>query len=252
MIEKETAVLNQLSSNRAELVGASRFFNTIYVTEKMLIEESTQRCKNAVVGHHVLAIQDTSEINYESHRGKLSYSDPKLGPVGNDNDIGFFLHPVLVLERESAFPLGIADIHVWNRDWNKKTKKERNYQSQPIEEKESYRWIECSETSKKVLSESTSVTIIADREGDIYEEFVRVPDEKTERVIRSSYDRKLYDSEKKLFEHFSQKNAMGTYNLEIKKGQRKRTPRLATMEVKYDKCLRKNKLNIFSSQTDSI
>jgi hypothetical protein len=43
-----------------------------------------------------------------------------------------------VLERESAFPLGIADVQVWNRNWDKKTKKERKYQSQPIEKKESY------------------------------------------------------------------------------------------------------------------
>jgi hypothetical protein len=43
-----------------------------------------------------------------------------------------------VLKRENAFPLGIADVHVWNRNWDKKTKKERKYQSQPIEEKESY------------------------------------------------------------------------------------------------------------------
>ena len=139
MIEKETAVLNQLSNNRAELVGASRFFNNISVTEEVLIEESAGRCKKAVMGRHVLAIQDTSEMNYESHKGKLSNQDPELGPVGNDKNIGFFIHPVLVLERESAFPLGIADVHVWNRNWDKKTKKERKYQSQPIEEKESYR-----------------------------------------------------------------------------------------------------------------
>jgi len=231
MIEKETAVLNQLSNNRAELVGASRFFNNISVTEEVLIEECAGRCKNAVVGQHVLAIQDTSEINYESHRGKLSNHDPEWGPVGNDKDIGFFIHPVLVLKRENAFPLGIADVHVWNRNWDKKTKKERKYQSQPIEEKESYRWIECSEASKKVLSESASVTIVADREGDIYEEFVRVPDEKTELVIRSSYNRKLHDSDKKLFEHFEQKETAGTYDLEIKKSQKKRKPRLATGKI---------------------
>jgi hypothetical protein len=118
MIEKETAVLNQLSSNRADLVGASRFFNNNSVTEEVLIKESAGRCQNAVVGCHVLAIQDTSEINYESHRGKLSNHDLELGPVGNDKDIGFFIHPVLVLERENAFPLGIADVHIWNRNWH--------------------------------------------------------------------------------------------------------------------------------------
>jgi hypothetical protein len=54
-------------------------------------------------------------------------------------------------------------------------------------------------------------------------------------VHRVAYNRKLHDSNEKLFEHFEQMESMGTYNLEIKKSQRKRTPRLATMEVKYDK-----------------
>jgi len=234
MVEKETAVLNQLSNNRAELVGASRFFNNSSVTEEALIKESAERCKNAVVGRHVLAIQDTSEVNYESHRGKLSLQDQNLGPVGNDKNIGFFIHPVFVLDRENAFPLGIADVHVWNRNWDKKTKKERNYSSQPIEEKESFRWLFCSETSKKVLSESASITIVADREGDIYEEFVKVPDEKTDLVIRSLHDRKLHGSDEKLFEHLSHLEPIGTYDLEIKKTQSIRTPRLAIMEVRYN------------------
>jgi hypothetical protein len=34
MIEKKTAILNQLSQNRAEYVGASRFFNNDLVTER--------------------------------------------------------------------------------------------------------------------------------------------------------------------------------------------------------------------------
>lgn len=89
IVEKETVVLNQLSNNRAELVGCSRFFNNDSVTEEALREESRERCKTAVKGVHVLAIQDTSEINYQAHRGKLSQTDKELGPVGNGKDIGY-------------------------------------------------------------------------------------------------------------------------------------------------------------------
>ena len=90
MIEKETAVLNQLSNNRAELVGASRFFSNDSVTEDALIKESAARCKNAAVGRHLLAIQDTSEVNYESHRGKLSIQDPNLGLKVITRTLDFF------------------------------------------------------------------------------------------------------------------------------------------------------------------
>lgn len=233
MIEKETAVLNQLSDDRAEYVAASRFFNNDSVTLGAIIEESGERCQISANGKHVLAIHDTSEVNYHAHRGKLSRFDKELGPVGNNKNIGFFIHPTLVLERDSGFPLGIASTYVWNRTWDKKTKKERNYSSLPIEEKESYRWIESSETTKEVLDEAASVTIVADRESDIYEEFAIVPDDKTDLVIRSTHNRKLHDSDEKLFERLNELEIAGTYDLEVKKSQKKRTPRIAKMEVRY-------------------
>ena len=89
MISKETAVLNQLSDNRAEIVGASRFFKNDSVTEDELIEATSKSCTKNCKGKHVLALNDTSEINYQKHRGKLSEKDTKLGPVGNNKDIGF-------------------------------------------------------------------------------------------------------------------------------------------------------------------
>ena len=235
IVNKETAVLNQFSDNRADLVGASRFFDNDSVTEDVLIKATANRCTKSCTNKHVLALQDTSEINYEKHRGKLSESDNHLGPVGNNKDIGFFIHPVFVLERETGFPLCIPHVHIWNRDWDKGTKKERNYKSLPIEEKESYRWIECSNETKEVLEEAASVTIITDREGDIYEEFVEVPDDKTDLLIRSVHNRKLYEKEEKLFEHLDNLEPQGVYLLEIKSGQKKRQPREAKMEVRYAK-----------------
>ena len=235
IVNKETAVLNQFSDDRADLVGASRFFDNDSVTEDALIKATSNRCTKSCNNKHVLALQDTSEINYEKHRGKLSEKDNHLGPAGNNKDIGFFTHPVLALDRETGFPLCIPYVHIWNRDWDKETKEERNYRAIPIEEKESYRWIECSKETKEILEEAASVTIIADREGDIYEEFVEVPDGKTDVLIRSVHNRRLYDKEEKLFEHLDNLNPQGGYILEIKNGQKKRKPRNAKMEVRYDK-----------------
>lgn len=108
-----------------------------------------------------------------------------------------------MLDRQSGFPLCLSHVHIWNRKWDKGTKKERGINVLPIEEKESYRWIDCSNKTKEVLKEAESVTIIADRESDIYEKFVEVPDEKTNLVIRSSHNRTLYDKEEKLFDYLS-------------------------------------------------
>jgi len=235
MINKETVILNRLSDDRSELVGSCRFFENEKVSSEALIKEAASRCKNATKGSDVLAIQDTSEINYQRHSGKLSREDKQLGPVGNNTDIGFFIHPVFVLNAQDAFPAGFSHIFMWNRLWDKETKYERKYRQLPIEEKESYRWIESSLKTKEILCDAASITIIADREADIYEEFVRIPDEKTHLLIRSLQNRILYDRKEKLFEYLSNCEQAGSYEPEIRNGQKKRKPREAVMEVRFDK-----------------
>ena len=65
-------------------------------------------CQQQVSGRHVLALSDTSEINLQAHVGRLN--PDTVGVVGNNKDVGFFIHPTLVLEAETGFPLGISAV----------------------------------------------------------------------------------------------------------------------------------------------
>lgn len=233
MLQKETVILNQLAENRAELVGGSRFFSNDRVSVEALRDEATTRCAELVQGLHVLAIQDTSEINYQRHAEKLDRADPDLGPLGNNRDIGFFLHPMLVVDAYDGFPLGFSDIYLWNRDWTDKTKTEREYKKLPIEEKESFRWIRSGQATKDLLHEAASVTIIADREADIYEEFVALPDATTHVLIRSTQNRRVVAQDDKLFEYVGGQAVAGTYPLEIPKSHSTRKSRTAEIEVRF-------------------
>lgn len=235
MIEKETAIMNRLSSDRSALVANCRFFNNEFVVNNDFIREAAGRCSNAVEGLHVLAISDTSEINYQKHSGKLSNKDKKLGPVGNNTDIGFFIHPTFVLDAKDAFPLGLSNVYIWNRSWDKDPNKSKKNSSIPIEDKESYKWIESCLKSKKVLAKAATITFLADRESDIFEEFSVVPDENVHLLIRSMHDRRLYDHKDTLYSYVSSLEIAGKYELEIKKCQRKRQPGTALMEVRYGK-----------------
>ena len=236
MDEKGTAILNRLSSDRAEQVACSRFFGNASVRSAGLISESVARCGRVASGKHVLCIADTTELNYQSHAGRLDKTDQDLGPVGNDHDIGFFLHPTLAVDAESEFPLGFSSIYCWNRSFDKLDKHERNYKRLPIEEKESYRWIVSSQESQQHLADATQITIIADREGDIYEEFAMVPDERTHLLIRSKSDRLLYDEEANLFAYLSSQPVAGTYSIKLKGDKRiKRKSGKALIEVRYTK-----------------
>ena len=81
MFNKSTAILNQLSKNKADVSGGSRYWRNNSVTLDALLKAITDTCRQSVCGRHVLAVADTSEINYQSHRGKLSDEDQELGPV---------------------------------------------------------------------------------------------------------------------------------------------------------------------------
>ena len=146
------------------------------MTVSELVQGIAEHCQQNVAERHVLAISDSSEINLQSHVGRLKSEG--LGVVGNNRDVGFYLHPTLVIDSESGFPLGLSTIQLWTRDLDHQDKEERNYQKLPIEEKESDKWLASAERSQRCLvaGGAKMVTHIGDRESDLYEEWATVPD----------------------------------------------------------------------------
>jgi len=228
MYAHQSAVIGQFCHSRAEVVGASRFFNNDSATLPGLLEACLTGSEHA--GRDVLCIQDTTELNYERNRGKLDTSDDELGPVGNDKNIGFFLHPSLVLDAGSGFALGYGHVHMWNRSWDKGSKHEREYKRLPLNQKESYRWLDSSLKARERLREAASVTIIADREADIYEEFALIPDAKTHLLIRSRCDRITENGH--LYSQLASTAPCGSYTIKLK-GSKKRKQRKAKLLVRY-------------------
>ena len=91
----------------------------------MTLSELTQtvvdHCQQQVEDRHVLAINDTTEINLQAHAGRLK--PESIGVVGNNKDLGFFLHPTMILDAETGFPLGLSAIQLWTREPGHLTKK---------------------------------------------------------------------------------------------------------------------------------
>src|SRR3990172_2637222 len=115
MEEKGTAIMNKLADNHADNMAYSRFLNNDSVTASSIIHALQNRVLTVSKGKHVLCIQDTSEINYQKHRNFFRLDDEDIGPVGNNYDIGFFLHPTLVVDTAGYFPLGLSDVQIWKR-----------------------------------------------------------------------------------------------------------------------------------------
>ena len=221
------------SDDEAAAKGAYRFFRNERVTEESIILDMQRNCQAVCKGKNVICIQDTTEVNLSSHRKRIK-KDNFIGTTNANNTtgLGYLLHPSLVLDADDGMPYGYADVKVWNRPLLFKSKKERNYNRLPIEEKESYKWIEVSNSSKQVIGPLVKhMVIVQDREGDIYEQFATIPDKKTDLLIRARANRLLKDKTK-LFTCLETQAVQGEYKIEVlaKKRGKKRT---ANMQIRY-------------------
>ena len=233
LFSKSIHSVRQLTENESSAKGFYRFLQNDRVSEEDIVYNLSMNCKAACRGRYVVCIQDTTEINLGSHSKRIK-KDGYIGTTNASNTIGlgFLLHPSLVLDAAEGIPYGYADIKVWNRPLEFKSKRERRYNSLPIEEKESYKWVEVSKNTKTALSKVTAgMVIVQDREGDIYEQFAMIPDKQTDLLIRARTNRILKDKTT-LFDCLSGEQAKGTYELVVdaKQTRKKRT---AQMEIRY-------------------
>ena len=238
MAKHQSVSIRHISHNRAEQIAYYRFLENKNVELGELVRSLSDHCVLQVSGHHVLAISDTSEINLQSHVGRLKPEG--VGVVGNNTDIGFFIHPTLILDASNGFPLGLSDVQLWIREANHASKHERNYQQLPIEEKESYKWIRSTLESQRCLNIGLAKTIthIGDRESDFYEEFATVPNKYNHLLVRSRQDRRLFDKEQSLYTYLSQQFCEGTYTVDVPADSRiGRTAREAFLIVRRARVL---------------
>lgn len=178
--------IKKLSDNAAEKKRFERVLRHPEVTKHRIIEAEKARISSLVTNRHVLAIHDTTEHNYQSKVGRVK----GLGTTGNGIDVGFFMHPLVILDAQNGGAIGCAEVTLWNRV----KEADERYQSLPIEEKESYRWITTAASGAKTLSTAASITFIGDRENDIYEYMDRIPQETTHILTRTRCDRLILNS----------------------------------------------------------
>ena len=233
LFSKSVHSIRQLSSNDSAAKGFYRFLQNDRVSEEDIVNNMVSNCQKACKGKWVVCIQDTTEVNLSSHSRRIN-KDDDLGTLyaGGDMGLGFFVHPSLVVDAESCIPYGYAAIKIWNRPLVFKSKKERAYKSLPIEQKESYKWIEVSKNTQVALRDTVAgMVIVQDREGDIYEQFAVIPDEQTALLIRAKANRILADKTQ-LFSCLNGQPSAGSYELSVA-AQGKRKKRTATIEVRY-------------------
>ncbi|MGC3978286.1 MAG: IS4 family transposase [Paludibacteraceae bacterium] len=222
-------------SHWKEQMSYYRFWKNERVTESGLAALAAGHCVEQCAGiDHILLLEDTTELNLERHRGRIR-DTAGLGVTGNDKDLGFFCHPSLAVNAAEGSLLGALDIHLWHRPQDKQNKTQRNYRRLPIEEKESYRWAERAVESGKKLAGGHRLTVVQDREGDIYESLSLLMAQGLDFVIRCRHDRKLAFPGGRLVEHIGSLSTGHEYELEVRGENRQRKKRKAQMKVRYGK-----------------
>jgi hypothetical protein len=147
----------------------SRFLRHPAVTPEVIFAAAGEGTSVLVKGRAVLAIQDNSHLML----GGAKRRKQGFGPVGKGGaQSGLSLHAVLAVDAMTGEVLGLVGGQVWNRTGGKKVAPRA---SRSLDEKESQRWMRGAETAARILSKASSITVVADRESDIYEDYTKRP-----------------------------------------------------------------------------
>ena len=158
-----------LGGNRAGEIRLTRFLRNSSVTSEEMVSTAAERTATLCEGRSVLAIQDTTVVR-------------------STGGGGLYLHVMVAVDATSGDLVGLIEGRYLSRTAGRKADR----RSRPVEQKESGRWLDAADRAAEVCRSAASVTVVADRESDIYEAFARRP-EGVDLLVRAAQDRALAD-----------------------------------------------------------
>jgi hypothetical protein len=182
MQSQRTMCLSVLAEDRNQVCRFSEFLDNEAVTRHEMLAHAGQLTARRAAGRHVLGIADTSEINFATHADRKR----GFGTVGNGKDIGVFVHPIVAMDAEHGGILGLVGAEVINRPPGKV----EDHKTRDADDKESRRWLAGAEIAGDVLAEAAMITLVEDREGDIYDQFARRPNN-VHLLVRAAQNRSV-------------------------------------------------------------
>ena len=148
-----------------------RFLNNPRVTPAEMVATARSHLLERVAGREVLVIQDTTSLRDDG------------------NKRGLYLHPAITVDAADGALLGLLSADFLVRD---ETPKE-HCNKRRLGEKESRRWVDVTAQAADLLTAGASrVTVIADREADLYEMFACRP-AGVDVLVRANHNRVLAD-----------------------------------------------------------
>lgn len=230
----------------ASTKAAYRFLSNERVNERDILSghfaATADRFK--VTGGTTLVLQDTTMFSYKRERPELvgytGKATMRTGYKGNGlqnslTQCGILMHSSLAVTTE-GLPLGLSAIKFWTRSKFKgctALKRHVNPTRVPIEEKESYRWLENMRESSALLGEPGRCIHVGDRESDIYELFCTAHDLGTHFLVRTCVDRLAGDGQHTIDGEMRNGRLKGLHRVELRDA--KGAPLVADLELRYQR-----------------
>ena len=228
--QQPTEPINQACEDWTDTKAAYRFFDNPKVSPEKIVRPHSQRTVKRMKAYAlVLAIQDTTFLNYTHHPHTEG-----LGVLGGKKELGqrgFGVHTTLAATPQGQ-PLGVLTHQYFERPMEETLQPRVRAQQLPIEEKESYRWVEAFEKTIELTPEGVQVVTVCDREGGIYEMFTLAQKRQASLLVRASADRRLDEEAESLWVKTESQRTTGTLTVHIT-GNDKRQERQATVSVRF-------------------
>jgi hypothetical protein len=187
----------------------ARFLHNRKVTLSEMISTALARTCALVAGRHVLAIQDTSALRVD------------------ENGLGLSFHPVIAVDGYDGTVLGLVDNMFLTRQGGERARRKQR----DFEQKDSRRWLRGAQRASALADAGAAcVTVVEDREGDIYECFAFKPAH-VEKLVRAAQDRRLADGTS-LFSKADAWDEAGTMVVELPAAPGRKARR-AELSVKF-------------------
>jgi len=223
-VSRKTVCLRRLGGDRAGELRAGRFFASERVTAAKIVAGWSDRTGAAVAGLHVLAIQDTTEVKFpttaQRRRG--------LGPVKMGHSYGVLAHAMIAVDARTNACLGLVGGEVWSRPGVVTVA----HADRALSQRKSMRWLATARQAKAVLGLAAMVTVMDDREADIYAKWATLPEERFHLLSRAMSDR-LLAAGGRLFAAMARLPQAGERRVDLPARQPGRAARTAELTMRF-------------------
>lgn len=239
--------------SRESIMGAvkdrhsAKGFYSLLGNEKLSVEKLEEAGRSATIDRiskcsKILLVQDTTDVNMSGHKKTIG-----LG-YSSEHVRGFKAHSCIALTPE-GLPIGVVAQSYETRVEAKSKLTAAEKAARPIEEKESFRWIEMLRDSIKCMPPGVDVITICDREGDFYELYAEALKLDAKFIIRVVHNRNTVENDK-VVDKIHRTIPIGQVIVNIPRDTRKNRPgRQVQMEVAHCTATVKKPQNVTSEKT---